>query len=388
MTLDELVAVHQRELYLPDPYPLIVVAASYASSRLPGDAVWTMLVGPPSSGKTEILNGLVGLPEVFMLHKITVAGLLNHRSAAIGGGAGGLLAELVASGHARDGVVVSKDFTSILSAASETRAEVLAAFREIYDESWTRRLGTGGGAPIIWEGRITFIGAVTEIIDGRGEDMAQMGHRFILCRMPVLDAVDRRVLGEHALAKAGSEEVLRRKLSRAFRSFAKSLPATATATGIETEARERLVALADFATRCRSSVGRGGYRRELEYLAEPEAPSRVVTQLGQLYRSFRLCGLSLENSLEYVETVAKDMVPPDRLRVLELFVAKKGALSSAYVAGVTRLPTSSIDRVLEDLTMLSVLRQCDDSTYRFEMTRWLKSFTSQIELNSSTAAQP
>jgi hypothetical protein len=38
--------------------------------------------------------------------------------------------------------------------------------------------------------------------------------------------------------------------------------------------------------------------------------------------------------------------------------------------------------------MLSVLRQCDDSTYRFEMTRWLKSFTSQIELNSSTAAQP
>lgn len=155
-------------------------------------------------------------------------------------------------------------------------------------------------------------------------------------------------------------------------------PKTGTATEIESGARDRLVSPADFATRCRSTARRGGYRREVEYLAEPEAPARVVTQLSQLHRGFRRLGLSLENSLEYLERLARDMVPPDRLRVIDLFDTKKRALSSAYVAGVTRPPTTTVDRILEDLTMLGVLQQGDDCEYQWESTWWLQSFIRRI----------
>jgi hypothetical protein len=374
MSLDELVAIFQRELHLPDPYPLIIVAATYASNRLSGDAVWTMVVGPPSSGKTEILGGLVGLPEVFDLSKITVAGLLTTRSAAFGGGHGGLLAEIVATGHNRDGIILCKDFTSVLSVPSESRAEVLAALREIYDGSWSRRLGTNGGTSLAWNGRLTFIGAVTEAIDGHGDDMAAMGHRFILCRMPVLDGPDRRALGGRALAKSGTEQAMRRRLGRAFQEFSRSIPTMARSTTIGVSSGERLVALADFASRCRSSVGRGGHRREVEYLSQPEAPARVVTQLGQLYRAFRLLELSPEESLGYVGRVARDMVPPDRLLVIDLLAAKNRPLSVAYVSGFVGLPQVTVQRVLEDLTLLGVAERTEPWLGLWSASGWLRSY--------------
>jgi hypothetical protein len=40
---------------------------------------------------------------------------------------------------------VLKDFGSVLSMHPETKAETLAALREVYDGAWARHLGTDGG---------------------------------------------------------------------------------------------------------------------------------------------------------------------------------------------------------------------------------------------------
>ena len=42
------------------------------------------------------------------------------------------------------GIIVIKDFGSIFSMHGEKRQTLLAAFREIYDGQWVRRLGTDG----------------------------------------------------------------------------------------------------------------------------------------------------------------------------------------------------------------------------------------------------
>ena len=52
---------------------------------------------------------------------------------------GGLLRKISGSG-----VLVVKDFTSILSMNRDTRALLLAALREIYDGHWSRNVGTDG----------------------------------------------------------------------------------------------------------------------------------------------------------------------------------------------------------------------------------------------------
>ena len=48
---------------------------------------------------------------------------------------------------------------------TETRAEVLAALREIYDGAWTRHVGTDGGRTLAWKGKVGLLFAATGVID-------------------------------------------------------------------------------------------------------------------------------------------------------------------------------------------------------------------------------
>jgi len=110
MSFDDVVAVFRRHLYLPDPGPLAVVLATVVANRLPGDPVWLLMVGPPASGKTEILSSLSKLPYIHEASTITEAGLLSGSTTRREGATGGLLAEMGAFG-----IIVCKDFTSVLS---------------------------------------------------------------------------------------------------------------------------------------------------------------------------------------------------------------------------------------------------------------------------------
>jgi len=56
--LSSLLDCYRRLLHLPDVAPVLAVLGTVAANRLPGDPVWSLLVGPPSSGKTEIVDSL------------------------------------------------------------------------------------------------------------------------------------------------------------------------------------------------------------------------------------------------------------------------------------------------------------------------------------------
>lgn len=137
MPLDEVCAVFKCWLYLPDTGPLLVVLAALVANLIPGDPVWLMLVGPSSGGKTEILNALAMLRHVCLAAVLTEASLLSGTSKreTAKEAKGGLLREI-----GPFGVLLLKDFTSILSMNRDPRAALLAALREIYDGSWTRHV--------------------------------------------------------------------------------------------------------------------------------------------------------------------------------------------------------------------------------------------------------
>ena len=63
------------------------------------------------------------------------------------------------------GVLVFKDFTTVVSEHDSTRNRLFACLREIYDGRFTRLLGTKGGRTFEWEGKAGLIGGVTEAID-------------------------------------------------------------------------------------------------------------------------------------------------------------------------------------------------------------------------------
>jgi hypothetical protein len=129
-TLDDTVAVFQKWLDLPYPAALYATLGTVAANRLEGDPVWLLLVGAPSSGKSEILQATGSLEGVHPTASLTEAGLLSGspKREKAKHATGGLLRKV--GDH---GIVLAKDFGSVLSLHHDARAQVLAALREVYD---------------------------------------------------------------------------------------------------------------------------------------------------------------------------------------------------------------------------------------------------------------
>jgi hypothetical protein len=75
--LDRTIATFRKWLYLPDPAPLLVTLGAVAANVRDGDPVWLLLVGPPGGGKSELLQSLIGLPDIHPTATLTEAALLS-----------------------------------------------------------------------------------------------------------------------------------------------------------------------------------------------------------------------------------------------------------------------------------------------------------------------
>ena len=173
--LKQVLAAFQQWLYLPDLGVVEVALATYAANCIPGDPVWLLLTGPSSSGKTEVLNAVLGLPYIREASTLAEAALLSGtpEQECASDAKGGLLCSIGANG-----ILVIKDFTSVLSMSRNARQSVLAALREVYDGKWTRQVGSNGGRELSWKGKLGLIGGVTSQIDSAHSVMSAMGRRL------------------------------------------------------------------------------------------------------------------------------------------------------------------------------------------------------------------
>jgi hypothetical protein len=339
--LGETIAVFRRWLHLPDPSPALVVFAAVVANLRAGDPVWLLLVGPPGCGKTELLGPLPSLPNVHPAATFTEAALLSGTPRREAKDAkGGLLREI-----GDFGILVGKDFGSVLSMHREARASVLAALREIYDGSWTRHVGTDGGKTLHWSGKVGLIAGCTPAIDSHHAVMGSMGERFVIYRLPPTDAAEQ---ARRALTHAGREVEMRSDLARAVQEQFASLDLDATVNfdGAETD---RLITLATLAVRCRSAVERDGYSREIELIPEPEAPGRLALVLGRLLEALLVLSVPRRHSWSIIAKVALDSMPAIRRAVLQHLVDDPLPTTAVAVGEALGYPTTTARRTLEDL---------------------------------------
>jgi hypothetical protein len=304
--LEGLIATFRRWLHLPDPGPLYVVLATVVANKMTGDPVWLLLVGPSSSGKTELLGGAMGLPDVFGAATLSEASLLSGtpRKEVSPEAKGGLLLQI-----GEFGVLVLKDFGSILSLNREESPRVLAALREIYDGSWTRYVGSDGGRRLHWSGKIGLLAGATPAIDGHHSVMSALGERFVMFRL----VVDEEEQARRRLENTGSEERMRDELMDAVRTFFQRIEIPAGST-YSKEDRDHLTSLSTLIVRARSPVIRGGVGYEILLVPDAEGPGRLVGMLGKLLIALRAIGVEEDVAWRLVEKVGFDSMPSLRRR--------------------------------------------------------------------------
>lgn len=349
--------------------------AAAAAIRLDGDPVWLLLVSGPGNAKTETVASLQGT-GAYIVSTIASAGALlsaTSKGERADEATGGLLKTI-----GEVGVLVLKDFTSIMSLAQSSRTEVLAALREIYDGKWVRTVGTDGGRTLGWTGRIALIGAVTTEWDRAHTTVSAMGDRFVLLRMD--STLGRLSGGRRAIANTGSEVQMRHEFAQAVKSVIDA--AGTIAAVLDDHEGETLLRAADLVTKARTAVYRDGQGNVTDAHA-PEMPTRFAKQLTQIVRGGAAIGMGREGAMRLAIRCARDSIPPLRLVILR-DVAMHGESLVADVRKRVDKPHNTIDRELTAMHMLGLvtLREETYVSGEKERTRWHYSISPGIDTSA------
>lgn len=377
-SLDDVRATFRRWLGTEyDLQSLEVVLAAAAVEQLDGDPVWLLIISGPGNGKTETVSALAGA-GANVTSTVTSEGALlsaTSKKERSSDATGGLLRKL-----GDRGLLVIKDFTSILSMNRDSRAAVLAALREVYDGRWERNVGTDGGRTLTWEGRVALIGAVTTAYDTAHGVISAMGDRFALVRVD--STTGRQASGRQALANVGHEVEMRAGLAEVVGGVLAKLDDGAAQ--LAHDDLDELLQMADLVTLSRTAVERDS-RGEVVDAHAPEAPTRFAKMLGQVVRGGLALGMDRSSALALARRVARDSMPPLRLALLTDLLDAPGSTTSQVRTRLQK-PRTTVDRALQELHLLGLVHQHElagTSKWAYELTDFvdpatLLSFTRKV----------
>ncbi|MBI4158443.1 MAG: hypothetical protein HY505_02395 [Candidatus Yanofskybacteria bacterium] len=162
---------------------VIDIAMAIAYSSLKSDLVdvplWGVLVGPPSSMKTELVKALRGLEHIYYLDTLTSNPFSSGYVAPKGRKSYDLLDEL------DNKCLVIRDMTTLFSLNEETVKKLLGELVAIYDEEFAKFSPTRGLKS--YKAKFSLLGCITPAALNKHRRYIDMiGARFLFIRLPEL----------------------------------------------------------------------------------------------------------------------------------------------------------------------------------------------------------
>lgn len=369
-SLSDLKKIIGKWLKLENEDVVDVIMATYVANRLDAEPAWLILIGSPSSAKTELLRGFDSHDKAYFLSSLTPSTLVSGQKRKAGSPDPSLLPKL--SGK----MLILKDFTSILSMRHEIRTEILAQLRECYDGSYSKTFGNN--IEFNWTGRFGLLGACTPVYDNYHGVIATMGERFLLYR---IGAGDGEEMGLRAISFVGQESQMRKEIRNAVHRFTAQFDELKSWPIKQSEViNSMIVNLACFCAYARTPVERDYRNQEVTYMPTPEGTPRLAKQFMQMAIALAYVHGKSEIDVECFETVKKigrDLVPTMRIKVIEYLWNERAIeimmnhRKTGEIAERTKLTQRSVVRNCEDLMLVGMLnrkREGDNSPYECQLT--------------------
>ena len=350
-TYEDLERIVKQNLYCTDDF-LACVATCLAvciSPYVPEEPIWIFLVGPPSGGKTTLVE-CFGDSHMYcecqsQLHsKMLVSG---YRDAD--GDDSSFLPKL------KMRTLIIKDYTTVLSMPREAQSELNGILRDVFDGSYKK---TFGNKVVRHYGKIKFgmINSVTRAIHAAGASW--LGERFLKIECLGEDFNEYAHI-HHSLDNYEGKDQKRAKLQRAVIGYLdhliSNMPNQLPDVSKEFE-DQVIIPCALLISYLRTQVERRG-DDSLLYRPAKEVASRLAIQLKKITQCLMLVFKDEVPSARIIRIVTKialDSCIPFHLEVVNA-VGNKAGITKAELRKELNVPDKNVARLIQDLMQLRVL---------------------------------
>jgi hypothetical protein len=357
-------AAYDSALLLADRDVVRLLAAVVLANQLDGPPVWLMLVASSSGGKSALLMTLDDLeliPGKPMTHFISD---LTENTLASGFKSKDQETSLLKK-LPYGGVLVFKDFTSLLTKRREGRDAIMGQLREVYDRKFDK--STGNGADTAWKGKLGALSGVTQAVHEYGTELSIMGDRFILFSMQQPDRLQatRFVMSIRTLDNSQEDRLESAKahmhdyLRMAMQTIKNDAP-----LHMKKEDQEKLIHVADFVTQVRSGVVQDDRTGHVTFVPSAEMPIRLIDQLmsiGTALSHMRTVdGREPELEAEDIRIlyrIAFDSIPLKRRWALHQLASYLQGVSTSGLAAKMGYETEVVKGWLAQLAALGIIRR-------------------------------
>lgn len=364
ITFDIVQKSYDEALLLADRDLIRLLAASVIANQMDGNPVWLMIVASSSGGKTATLMTLDEL-EFIQGRRVTyfISDLTENTLASgfkVQGGGDASLLSLMPIG----GIMIFKDFTSMLTKRHETRDTIMGQLREVYDRKFDKR--TGNKQDVAWKGRVGALAGVTEAVHEYMASMSVMGDRFI---MYAPKQPDRRELLRFIMDLKVDDKNQEKRLLMArekMHAYLKTCVSNIHLAKMQmTEKdKEHLMEVADFVTKARSGVIEDQRTGAVRFVPSAEMPTRLIDQLLSIATALSLMRVVdgkdatlSESDMKLLYKIAFDSIPLKRLWALKELATYLQGVSTAGIAATIGYQTEVVNQWLAQLNALGIINR-------------------------------